>query len=67
MKHHYTAMFSSAHKWHMTETILQPEEITPAVELANKALAELDRILLGRSELHRLVFAGVLSRGQILL
>ena len=51
----------------MTETILQPEEITPAVELANKALAELDRILLGRSELHRLVFAGVLSRGHILL
>jgi MoxR-like ATPase len=51
----------------MTETILQPEEIAPAVELANKALAELDRILLGRSELHRLVFAGVLSRGHILL
>src|SRR5262245_9374523 len=51
----------------MTETILQPEEINPAVELANKALAELDRILLGRSELHRLVFAGVLSRGHILL
>jgi MoxR-like ATPase len=51
----------------MTETILQPEEITPAVELANRALAELDRILLGRSELHRLVLAGVLSRGHILL
>src|SRR5262245_17982256 len=67
MKHHCTANFSSAHKWHMTETILQPEEITPAVELAHKALAELDRILLGRSELHRLVFAGVLSRGHILL
>jgi MoxR-like ATPase len=51
----------------MTETILQPEEIAPAVELANRALAELDRILLGRSDLHRLVFAGVLSRGHILL
>jgi MoxR-like ATPase len=51
----------------MTETILQPEEISPAVELANRALAELDRILLGRSELHRMVFAGVLSRGHILL
>jgi MoxR-like ATPase len=51
----------------MKETILQPEEINPAVELANRALAELDRILLGRSELHRLVFAGVLSRGHILL
>jgi MoxR-like ATPase len=51
----------------MTETILQPEEINPAVELANKILDQLDRILLGRSELHRLVLAGVLSRGHILL
>jgi len=51
----------------MTETILQPEEINPAVKLANRALAELDRILLGRSELHRLVMAGILSRGHILL
>ena len=30
-------------------------------------LAELDRILLGRTELHRLVVVGVLSRGHILL
>jgi len=51
----------------MTETILQPEELNPAVELANIALAELNRILLGRSELHRLVLTGVLSRGHILL
>src|SRR5262245_63798138 len=51
----------------MTETILQPEELNPAVELAERALAELDRILLGRPELHRLVFAGILSRGHILL
>jgi MoxR-like ATPase len=51
----------------MTETILQPEEIAPAVELTDRALAELDRILLGRSELHRLVFTGILSRGHILL
>src|SRR5262249_3721557 len=51
----------------MTETILQPEELNPAVELANRALAELDRILLGRSELHHLVLVGILSRGHILL
>ncbi len=51
----------------MTETILQPEELNPAVELANKILNQLDRILLGRSELHRLVLAGILSRGHILL
>ena len=51
----------------MTETILQPEEIGPAVEIANRVMEELDRILLGRSELHRLVLTGVLSRGHILL
>src|SRR5262245_44145158 len=51
----------------MTETILQPEEIRPAVELANKILEQLDRILLGRSELHRLTLVGILSRGHILL
>ena len=48
-------------------SILQPEEINPAIELANKVLAQLDRILLGRSELHRMVLAGILSRGHILL
>ncbi len=51
----------------MTETILQPEDLRPAVELSNKILDQLDRILLGRSELHRLVLAGILSRGHILL
>src|SRR5436309_3295359 len=50
-----------------TQSILQPEEINPAIELANKILNQLDRILLGRAELHRLVLAGVLSRGHILL
>ena len=49
------------------QTILQPEEINPAIELANRVLAQLDRILLGRSELHRLVLTGILSRGHILL
>lgn len=49
------------------EPILQPEEITPAIELANRTLTQLDRILLGRTELHRLVLTGILSRGHILL
>ena len=48
-------------------TLMQPEEIKPAVELAAKVLAELDKILLGREELHRMVLAGILSRGHILL
>ena len=46
---------------------MQPEEIKPAVELAAKLLAELDKILLGRQELHRMVLVGILSRGHILL
>ncbi|MBN1395840.1 MAG: AAA family ATPase [Pirellulales bacterium] len=46
---------------------MQPEELKPVVELAERALAQMDRVLLGRSRLHRMVLAGVLSRGHILL
>jgi MoxR-like ATPase len=51
----------------MTDELLKPEDLTPASSLANEILADLDRILLGRSSLHRLVLAGILSRGHILL
>jgi len=47
--------------------ILKPAELEPASELARKVLEQLDRILLGREELHRLVFIGILSKGHILL
>ena len=47
--------------------ILQPDELRPAVELIGKALEQLDRILLGRADLHRIVFVAVLSRGHVLL
>lgn len=47
--------------------ILKPAELEPAAELACKALEQLDRILLGRSELHRLVLIGILSKGHVLL
>jgi MoxR-like ATPase len=52
----------------MTEanTILKPEELQPAAALAQKALEQLDRILLGRKDLHRLVLIGILSRGHVL-
>ena len=50
-----------------SDALLQPAELNPAVELTAKALAQLDRILLGRPELHRMVMVGVLSRGHILL
>jgi len=51
----------------MADTILKPEELQPATDLARKTLEQLDRILLGRSELHRLVLIGILSRGHVLL
>jgi MoxR-like ATPase len=50
----------------MSETILKPDDLQPATELTRKALEQLDRILLGRAELHRLVLIGILSRGHVL-
>src|SRR5947209_3528525 len=47
--------------------LLEPDALRPAVELANTLLAQLDRILLGQAELHRLVLAGILSQGHVLL
>jgi len=47
--------------------VLQPDEIQPAVDSATRLLAQLDRILLGNAELHRMVLVGILSRGHILL
>jgi MoxR-like ATPase len=48
-------------------TLLQPAEILPYSELLNKLLEQLDQILLGRSQLHRMVVVGILSQGHILL
>jgi MoxR-like ATPase len=47
--------------------LLRPEELRPAVDLTRGVLAQLDRMLLGRPDLHRLVLAAVLSRGHLLL
>ena len=47
--------------------VLSPERITQAGELLDIALDQLDKILLGRTELHRMVLIGILSRGHILL
>ena len=47
--------------------IIPPEELRPAAELAGKILEQMDRILLGRADLHRLVLIGILSQGHILL
>src|SRR4051812_8441613 len=49
------------------QPLLEPDGLKPAVELVNAVLAQLDRILLGQTELHRLVLIGILSRGHVLL
>ena len=49
-----------------THKILKPEELQPAADLSRRTLEQLDRILLGRKELHRLVLIGILSRGHVL-
>ena len=55
----------------MSETakaaLLEPEELKPAAEIAGRLLEQLDAMLLGRPELHRLVVIGILSRGHVLL
>jgi MoxR-like ATPase len=48
------------------KSILTPEELKPAAELTRKTLEQLDAILLGRRELHRLVLIGIMARGHIL-
>jgi MoxR-like ATPase len=50
-----------------TATVLKPDELRPATELTARILAQMDAILLGRAELHRLVLIGVLSQGHVLL
>lgn len=49
------------------ESLLDPAELAPARQLTTKLLEQLDRMLLGRSDLHRLVLAAILSKGHVLL
>ena len=49
------------------DQIIEPAQLEQAAQLADKILEQLDKILLGRSQLHKMVLAGVLSRGHILL
>ena len=50
-----------------TLSLLKPAELDPATEITSNICAQMDRCLLGREELHRLVVIGLLSRGHILL
>ncbi|HEV3384969.1 MAG TPA: AAA family ATPase [Gemmata sp.] len=49
------------------DAILEPDEVKPASSQTGKLLEQLDSLLLGRPELHRLVLIGILSRGHVLL
>ena len=51
----------------MEQKLLTPDEVAPVREALENVQKQLDAILLGRSELHRLVLAGILARGHILL
>ncbi|GAB4271939.1 MAG: MoxR family ATPase [Candidatus Rifleibacteriota bacterium] len=47
--------------------LVSQDELARISSKCGKILAELDKILIGRSALHRKVFVGILSRGHILL
>src|SRR6516225_2095312 len=49
------------------ESLLSPEQLAPAALRMTKLREQLDRQLLGRSELHNLVLVAILSRGHLLL
>ncbi len=53
----------------MTESsaLLKPAELEPATKITHRICEQMDRCLLGRESLHRLVVIGLLSRGHILL
>lgn len=48
-------------------TLLSPGEISAATALIERVLRQMNRTLLGREQLHKLVLVGILSRGHILL
>src|SRR5215475_10607711 len=51
----------------LPDALVPPAELQPAANTARQALAQLDAMLLGRPELHRLVLAAILARGHLLL
>ena len=50
-----------------SDAVPQPEDLAPATDLVERVLEQLDRLLLGQEELHRMVLIGLLSRGHMLL
>ncbi len=47
--------------------LIPPDELQAIQQQANRVLDELDRILLGHHEVHKLLLIGILSRGHVLL
>ncbi len=47
--------------------LISPDELQSIQQRASRILDELDRILLGHHEVHKLLLIGILSRGHILL
>ena len=50
----------------MPDALLEPDDLRPAADLTARLLEQLDAMLFGRPELHRLVVIGILSRGHVL-
>lgn len=51
----------------MNASLISPEILKPAQDLTLKILEQLDKVLLGRHELHRQILIAVLARGHVLL
>jgi MoxR-like ATPase len=47
--------------------LIAPQQLNAAADVAQAVIDGLDRMLLGRSDLHRLVIVGLLARGHLLL
>ena len=50
-----------------SNSLMTPEELNRVSSLAARLLDELDKILLGQHEVHRLLLIGIFSRGHVLL
>jgi MoxR-like ATPase len=67
-EHDFILLVESTHGMSTSNgTLLSRDEIAPSVEVARRVLDQLNAMLLGRPELHRLVFAAILARGHLLL
>jgi MoxR-like ATPase len=52
---------------HESPALVDPAELQQSLTVATSILEQLDRMLLGQSQSHRMVLVGILSRGHILL